>query len=48
MEVDLKILKVEYIGNLKISNVEYLSNQWLDLSQKLDFSLVDQTESKIP
>ena len=39
MEDALKVLKVEYIGNRKISNVEYLSNHWLDLFQNLDFSL---------
>ena len=29
-----------------ISKVEYLSNHWLDLSQILNLSLGDQTESK--
>ena len=31
---------------LKILKVEYLSNQWLDLSLILNLSLGDQTESK--
>ena len=30
---------------LKISKVEYLSNQWVDLSKILNLNLGDQTES---
>jgi hypothetical protein len=32
--------------NLKILNVEYLRNHWLDLPKKLSLSSGDQTKSK--
>ena len=44
----MKLRRIQLEDDLKMKNVEYLRNNWLNLTQTLDFSLGDQNENKIP